>query len=103
MSLKRKILIGLKITMRTTIHNFLFILQIPLCPNKANIVLTKGQHAVLRSKINAKEFVYALMSMLWTREVLSTHSITGKASNAFKGRDAKPPLDQEKVKNLCGK
>ncbi len=100
MSLKRKILIGLKITMRTTIHNSLFILQIPLCPN---IVLTKGQHAVLRSKINAKEFVYALMSMLWTREVLSTHSITGKASNAFKGRDAKPPLDQEKLKNLCGK
>ena len=66
-------------------------------------MLTKGQHSVLRSKATAKEFVYALMSMLWTREVLCSHSITGKASDAFKEKDAKPPLDQEKVKSLCGK
>ncbi len=39
---------------------------------------------------------------MWTREVTCTHSITGKASNAFKDRDAKPQLDAEKVKSICG-
>lgn len=67
-----------------------------------NIELTKGQHAVLRSKSSAKEFLYALMGMLWTCEVLCNHSITGKSSNAFKEKDAKPALDQDKVKSLCG-
>lgn len=43
------------------------------------------------------------MGMLWTREVLCNHSITGKSSNAFKEKDAKPALDQDKVKSLCGK
>ena len=34
-------------------------------------------------------------------EVLSTHSITGKSSNAYKlNNDAKPQLDQEKVKDI---
>jgi hypothetical protein len=43
------------------------------------------------------------MGMLWTREVMCTHSITGKASNAFKDKDAKPQLDAEKVRSICGK
>ena len=43
------------------------------------------------------------MGMLWTREVMCTHSITGKVSNAFKDKDAKPQLDAEKVKSTCGK
>ena len=39
--------------------------------------------------------------MLWSREVLSTHSITGKSSTAYKlNNDAKPLLDQEKVKDI---
>ena len=42
------------------------------------------------------------MSVLWKREVLLTHSITGKMSNAHKERDAKPALDPEKVQSICG-
>jgi hypothetical protein len=42
------------------------------------------------------------MGMLWTREILCTHSISGKASNAFKEKDAKPQLDPEKVKSVSG-
>jgi hypothetical protein len=42
------------------------------------------------------------MGMLWTREILCTHSISGKASNAFKEKDAKPQLDPEKVKSVLG-
>ena len=41
------------------------------------------------------------MGMLWSWEVLSTRSITGKFSNAYKlNNDAKPQLDQEKVKDI---
>ena len=64
-------------------------------------MLTKGQHGVITS--NLKDFVYSIMGMLWSRDVLCSHSITGKASNAFKVKEAKPQLDSEKVKSLCGK
>ena len=70
-----------------------------MCPN---IDLTKGQHGAIKSKSNLKDFVYAIMGMLWTREILCTHSISGKASNAFKEKDAKPQLDPEKVKSVLG-
>lgn len=43
------------------------------------------------------------MGMLWSRDILCTHSITGKPSNAFKEKGAKPQLDQGKVKDICGK
>ena len=66
-------------------------------------MLTKGQHGVITSKSNLKDFVYSIMGMLWSRDVLCSHSITGKASNAFKDKEAKPQLDSEKVKSLCGK
>ena len=46
--------------------------------------------------------VYAIMSMLWSREVLYGHSITGKSSNTYKGKDAKTQLDPEKVDSICG-
>ena len=65
-------------------------------------MLTQGQHSVIRSKSNIKEFVYSIMGMIWSREVLYSHSITGKASNAFKDKEAKPQLDSEIVKSLCG-
>ena len=71
-----------------------------MCPN---IDLTKGQHRAVKSKSNLKDFVYAIMGMLWTREVLCTHSISEKASNAFKEKDAKPQLDPQKVKSILGK
>ena len=70
---------------------------------RPSISVTKGQQKVLKGKGNLKDFVYSIMGMLWSREVLSTHSITGKSSNAFKEKDAKPQLDQEKVKDICGK
>ena len=43
------------------------------------------------------------MGMMWSREILCTHSMTGKVSNAFKEKDAKPQLDKEKVQTICGK
>jgi hypothetical protein len=58
---------------------------------------------VVKSKRTLKEFVYSIMGMIWSRDILCSHSITGKASNAFKDKDAKPQLDSEKVKSLCGK
>jgi hypothetical protein len=73
---------------------------VSLCPS---VSITKSQQKVLKGKGNLKDFVYSIMGMLWSREVLSTHSITGKISNAFKEKDAKPQLDQEKVKGICGK
>ena len=65
--------------------------------------MTSGQWKLLNSKDTAKEFVYAVMGMLWTRDVLFTHSITGKSSNAHSTKEAKPPLDPQKVKSICGK
>ena len=65
--------------------------------------LTKGQHATIKQKSTLKDFVYSIMGMLWTREVMCTYSITGKASNAFKDKDAKPQPDSEKLKSTCGK
>ena len=49
-----------------------------------------------------KQYTYALMEMIWSRDVLATHSLTGKASNAFKDRSPKPCLDIEKTAALCG-
>ena len=43
------------------------------------------------------------MGMLWNRETLCTHSMTGRVSNAFKEKEAKPQLDKEKVQGICGK
>ena len=42
------------------------------------------------------------MSILWNRDVLLTHSLTGKTPNAHKERDAKPALDSGKVQGICG-
>jgi hypothetical protein len=75
-------------------------LQVTFAPN---INITKAQNRVIRSKVNLKDYVYSIMGMLWSREVLCTHSLSGKASNAFKEKDAKPQLDKEKVQSICGK
>ena len=59
---------------------------------------------MLRLKHAAKDFVYSLTLMVWTREVLCTHSVSGRQSNAHKGViDAKPQLDAEKVESICSK
>lgn len=68
-----------------------------------NIIITKGQLKVLKSKGSLKEYIYSIMGMLWSRDVLCSHSMTGKSSNAFKDKDAKPQLDKEKVQSICGK
>ena len=74
-------------------------MQVSLGPN---VQITKVQHKVLRSKANLKDYVYSVMGMLWSRDVLCTHSMTGKVSNAFKEKDVKPQLDEGKVKTICG-
>lgn len=66
-----------------------------------NLVVSKAQFTMLKSKTTAKYFVYCIMGMIWDREVLSTHSLTGKCSNAYKGKEPKPQLDQEKVNSIC--
>lgn len=71
-----------------------------ICPN---VLVAKGQNTILSNKATAKDFVYAIMGMLWTREVLSTHSVTGRKSNAHKDANAKPQLDTQKVESICGK
>ena len=43
------------------------------------------------------------MDIIRSREVLATHSLTGKVSNAHKDKDPKPSLDVAKVSALCGK
>lgn len=47
--------------------------------------------------------VKELCTVVFGREVLRTHSLTGKISNAHKGRIAKPALDTQKVQDLIGK
>lgn len=71
-----------------------------ICPN---VEVTKWQKGILIKKTTAKDFVYTIMPMLWSREVLSTHSVTGKKCNAHKDVDIKPQLDATKVDSICGK
>ena len=71
-----------------------------LCPG---VEINRGQKKVLSGKLSAKDFVYAALPMIWSREVLCTHSVTGRKSNAHKEREAKPQLDAEKVNSLCSK
>ena len=54
-------------------------------------------------KHTAKEFIYVLMPMLWSRETLISHSVSGRQSNAHKDVDPKPQLDSVKVASICGK
>ena len=68
-----------------------------------NTFITKAQYQVVKSKGTLKEYVYSIMGMLWSRETLCTHSMTGRVSNAFKEKEAKPQLDKEKVQGICGK
>ena len=71
-----------------------------LCPG---IELNRGQKKMLSGKLSAKDFVYSALPMIWSREVLCTHSVTGRRSNAHKEREAKPQLDAEKVDSLSSK
>ena len=57
---------------------------------------------MLETYTDSKQYTYTLMEMIWLRDVLVTHSLTGKASNAFKDRSPKPCLDIEKTAALCG-
>ena len=60
------------------------------------------QKKMLESYTDPKQYTYALMEMMWLCDVLATHSLAGKASNAFKDRSPKPCLDIEKTADLCG-
>ena len=71
-----------------------------LCPG---VEINRGQKKVLGGKLSAKDFVYAALPMIWSREVLCTHSVTGRTFNAHKEIEAKPQLDAEKVNSLCSK
>jgi hypothetical protein len=71
-----------------------------LCPG---IEVNRGQKKVLCGKHSAKDFVYSVLPMIWSREVLCTHSVTGRKSNAHKEIEAKPQLDAKKVDSLCSK
>ena len=61
-----------------------------------------SQKQLLDLQGNPKAHTHTPMDMVWSREVLSTHSLTGKVSNAHKEKDLKPSLDVGKVSALCG-
>ena len=42
------------------------------------------------------------MDMIWPCDVMATHSLTGKVSNAHKDKEPKPSLDVGNVAALCG-
>ena len=97
---------GCQLAMISTVRNALWqvmpfaYLQVTLCPS---VLVSKTQARILHEKPNAKEFIYTIMSILWSREVLFSHSVTGKSSNAYKEKDPKPQLNAEKVNSICGK
>ena len=66
------------------------------------IQVLPSQKELLALHGNAKSYTYALMDIIWSRDVLATHSLTGRISNAHKDKDPKPSLDVVKVAALCG-
>ena len=67
------------------------------------IYVLPSQKKLLDSIGDAKNYVYSVMEIIWSGDVLATHSLTGKVSNAHKNKLAKPCLDQTKVVALFGK
>ena len=67
------------------------------------ISISKAQKKMLDTCGDAKSYTYSIMEMLWSREVLASHSLTGRASNAHKDKEPKPCLDVTKINALCGK
>ena len=47
--------------------------------------------------------VKELCVVVFGRETLATHSLTGRASNAHQGKQAKPALEEAKVADIMGK
>ncbi|XP_046863130.1 uncharacterized protein LOC124456849 [Xenia sp. Carnegie-2017] len=66
------------------------------------IKILHSQRDFLILQGNPKNYTYALMDIIWSREVLATHSLTGKTFNAHKDKTPKPSLDAPKVAALCG-
>ncbi|KAG1652476.1 BEN domain-containing protein 6 [Nymphon striatum] len=64
------------------------------------LVVMKAQKKRRDMRSDAKSYIYSLMAMLWSRDVLSTHSLTSKRSNAHKDKVPKPCLDPDMVKQL---
>lgn len=50
-----------------------------------------------------KKATRELCVAVFGRQVLRTHSLTGKTSNAFRHKEAKPQLDPDKVADIIGK
>ncbi|XP_046841891.1 BEN domain-containing protein 5-like [Xenia sp. Carnegie-2017] len=65
------------------------------------ITILPSQRDLLTLQGSPKNYTYALMDMMWSRDVLATHSLTGKTSNAHKDKTPKPSLDASKVAALC--
>ncbi|XP_013408848.1 BEN domain-containing protein 6 [Lingula anatina] len=61
----------------------------------------REEKALLERNRDPKKFIYCLMDFLWSRDVLATHSLTGKSCNAHKDKGAKPQLNQAKVVAMC--
>ena len=52
---------------------------------------------------NPKRFIWNLAQLVFTNELLMKSSVTGKASNARKGKETKPALDEIKLNAVFGK
>ena len=52
---------------------------------------------------NPKRSMCKLVQLVFTNELLMKSSVTGKASNARKGKEIKPALDEIKLNAVFGK
>lgn len=68
---------------------------------RGGIFLTKKQCAVLDKTNSDSEFINNLLVCLFGREILKSHSLTGRRSNRTKGLP-KPALDKERINLLYG-
>ena len=66
-----------------------------------NTAIRSEQYALIRwgdGKKATKELAVAVFG----RHTLATHSVTGRTSNAFREKDAKPQLDPAKIADIIG-
>lgn len=68
-----------------------------------NVFISNIQISLLESCKKPSTYLTSLLSMVFGRETLIKGSVTGRASNRFKNKDASIQLDPVKIKLVCGK
>ena len=52
---------------------------------------------------NASKYLQDLMTRTFTRQEMASHSLTGGASNANAGQEARPQINKQKMEELFSK